>query len=42
MDAEGFFDTIPRELEEAAALDGCNQFQVFTKLSYHYRRQPLP
>ncbi|MDP6865687.1 MAG: sugar ABC transporter permease [Candidatus Poseidoniaceae archaeon] len=29
---KGFFDTIPRELEEAAALDGCNQFQVFTKV----------
>ena len=39
---KGFFDTIPRELEEAAALDGCNQFQVFTKVVYHCRRQPLP
>ena len=29
---KGFFDTIPRELEEAATLDGCNQFQVFTKV----------
>jgi len=29
---KGFFDTIPRELEEAAALDGCNQFQIFTKV----------
>ena len=29
---KGFFDTVPRELEEAAALDGCNQFQVFTKV----------
>ena len=29
---KGFFDTIPRELEEAAELDGCNQFQVFTKV----------
>ena len=29
---KGFFDTIPRELEEAAKLDGCNQFQVFTKV----------
>ena len=28
----GFFDTVPRELEEAALLDGCNQFQVFTKV----------
>lgn len=29
---KGFFDTIPRELEEAALLDGCNQAQVFTKV----------
>jgi len=29
---KGFFDTIPRELEEAAVLDGCNQVQVFTKV----------
>ena len=29
---KGFFDTVPRELEEAANLDGCNQFQVFTKV----------
>ncbi len=29
---KGFFDTVPRELEEAATLDGCNQFQVFTKV----------
>ena len=29
---KGFFDTVPRELEEAALLDGCSQFQVFTKV----------
>jgi arabinogalactan oligomer/maltooligosaccharide transport system permease protein len=29
---KGFFDTVPRELEEAALLDGCNQFQVFYKV----------
>jgi arabinogalactan oligomer/maltooligosaccharide transport system permease protein len=29
---KGFFDTVPRELEEAALLDGCNQFQVFRKV----------
>ena len=29
---KGFFDTVPHELEEAATLDGCNQFQVFTKV----------
>jgi arabinogalactan oligomer/maltooligosaccharide transport system permease protein len=29
---KGFFDTVPRELEEAALLDGCNQFEVFWKV----------
>ncbi|MDP6899291.1 MAG: sugar ABC transporter permease [Candidatus Thalassarchaeaceae archaeon] len=29
---KGFFDTVPRELEEAALLDGCNQAQVFQKV----------
>ena len=29
---KGFFDTVPRELEEAALLAGCNQLQVFTKV----------
>lgn len=29
---KGYFDTIPRELEEAAMLDGCNQFQVFYRV----------
>ncbi len=29
---KGFFDTIPRELEEAAFVDGCNQFQAFYKI----------
>ena len=29
---KGFFDTVPRELEEAAVLDGCNRFQVFSKV----------
>ena len=29
---KGFFDTVPRELEEAALLDGCNQFQVFWRV----------
>ncbi len=26
---KGFFDAVPRELDEAAKLDGCNQLQVF-------------
>ena len=29
---KGFFDTVPKELEEAAILDGCNQSQVFRKV----------
>ena len=29
---KGFFDTVPRELEEAAVLDGCNQLQIFWKI----------
>ncbi len=29
---KGYFDTIPRELEEAARIDGCTQFQVFWKI----------
>lgn len=29
---KGFFDTVPRELEEAALLDGCNQAQVFRRV----------
>lgn len=27
-----FFLTLPKELEEAAVLDGCNQFQIFYKI----------
>ena len=29
---KGFFDTVPRELEEAALMDGCSQTQVFWKI----------
>jgi ABC-type glycerol-3-phosphate transport system permease component len=29
---EGFFDAIPRELEEAAAIDGCSRFQGLTRI----------
>src|SRR5690625_5798762 len=28
----GFFRALPDELEESAILDGCNKFQVFTKV----------
>ena len=28
----GFFASIPKELEEAAVLDGCTKFQAFTKI----------
>ena len=29
---KGFFDTVPRALEEAAVLDGCTQFEVFFRI----------
>ncbi|WP_163580785.1 carbohydrate ABC transporter permease [Gracilibacillus saliphilus] len=29
---KGYFDSIPRELEEAARMDGCNRFQTFIKI----------
>lgn len=29
---KGFFDTVPRALEEAALLDGCSQLQVFLRI----------
>jgi ABC-type glycerol-3-phosphate transport system permease component len=29
---EGFFDAIPRELEEAAYMDGCSRFQGLTRI----------
>jgi len=29
---KGYFDTIPRELEEAARVDGCSQLQIFWKI----------
>lgn len=31
--AKGFFDTIPKSLDEAAYLDGATKFQVFTKIT---------
>ncbi|PMC75145.1 sugar ABC transporter permease [Brachybacterium sp. UMB0905] len=29
---KGFFDTVPKELDEAAIIDGCTHWQVFTKI----------
>jgi arabinogalactan oligomer/maltooligosaccharide transport system permease protein len=29
---KGFYDTIPRSLEEAGRIDGCNQFQTFYRI----------
>lgn len=29
---KGFFDTIPRTLDEAAKIDGCSHFQIFYKI----------
>lgn len=31
--AKGFFDTIPKALDEAAYIDGCTRFQVFYKIT---------
>lgn len=31
--AKGFFDTIPKAIDEAAFLDGASKFQVFTKIT---------
>jgi raffinose/stachyose/melibiose transport system permease protein len=28
----GFFNTIPRELDDAAKIDGCNTWQLFTRI----------
>ncbi|MCD8161034.1 MAG: sugar ABC transporter permease [Clostridiales bacterium] len=30
--SKGFFDTIPHEIDEAAMLDGCTKWQIFTKM----------
>ena len=32
----GFMKSIPIEIEEAAAIDGCNPVQMFFKVVYHY------
>lgn len=31
--AKGFFDTIPRAVDEAARIDGATRFQIFTKIT---------
>ena len=31
---QGFAKSIPHELDEAAIIDGCNQFQLFTKIIF--------
>jgi hypothetical protein len=31
--AKGFFDTIPKSLDEAAIIDGASRWQVFTKIT---------
>ncbi len=33
MIAEGYFDTIPRSVDEAAIMDGATQWQVFTRIT---------
>ena len=29
---KGFFDTMPKELDEAALIDGCTRWQIFTRI----------
>ena len=31
--AKGFFDTIPKSMDEAALLDGANKWQIFTRIT---------
>ena len=31
--AKGFFDTVPRAIDEAALIDGCNRWQIFSKIT---------
>lgn len=31
--AKGFFDTIPKAMDESAFLDGCTRWQIFTKIT---------
>lgn len=31
--AKGFFDTIPEAIDEAALIDGCTRWQIFTKMT---------
>lgn len=31
--AKGFFDTIPKAIDEAAVIDGCTRWQIFTKIT---------
>ena len=31
--AKGFFDTIPKTIDEAAMIDGATKWQVFTKIT---------
>ncbi len=30
---KGFFDTMPKEIDEAALIDGCTRWQIFTKIT---------
>lgn len=31
---KGFYDSIPRELDDAGLIDGCNSFQIFTRIVF--------
>lgn len=36
-----FFDDMPREIEDAALVEGCSRFRVFTKITLPMMRAPL-
>ena len=31
--SKGFFDTIPKEIDEAALIDGCTRWRIFTRIT---------
>jgi len=39
---KGYIDTIPKELEEAALIDGCSPTQTFTAIMLPLAVPPLP
>jgi multiple sugar transport system permease protein len=38
---KGFFDVIPREIDEAAKVDGCSWFYIFSRITIHIAKSGL-